>query len=104
MAKFYISDVMKRKQDNTDIGYLIVIKCEGDKNSIDTTLFVQKEDIPDATKENIKALAEKWLNTKEGMKTIAETIESKLAIIEDERIESLIDSSELVIYNKGRSC
>lgn len=98
MAKFYITDVMSRKKDDVDIGYIVVVSCEGAKgNSVQTNMFVEKKDIPEAAKEAITAIAEKWLNQKEGLKTVAETIIEKLAIIEDERVEELIDSKELVI-------
>lgn len=97
MAKFYITDVMLRKQDDIDIGYIVVVNCEGERNSILTNMFVEKKDIPIATKEAITAIAEKWLNQKEGLKTVAETIIEKLVVIEDERVEELIDSKELVI-------
>ena len=101
MAKFYISDVMSRKADDVEIGYIVVISCEGDKNSVDAALFVEKKDIPIATKESIKETAEKWLNSKEGVKTVAQTIAEKLAVIEDESIESLIDSSDVVVSIKA---
>jgi len=97
MAKFYISDVMKRSADDVEIGYIVVVNCVGDKNSVETNMFVEKKDIPVATKEAITAIAEKWLNQKEGLKTVAEIIIEKLAVIEDERVEKLIDSKELVI-------
>jgi 6-pyruvoyl-tetrahydropterin synthase len=97
MAKFYITDVMSRKKDDVDIGYIVVVNCEGERNSVETNMFVEKKDIPEATKESIIAIAEKWLNQKEGLKTVAETITEKLAVIEDERVEELIDSKELVI-------
>jgi hypothetical protein len=97
MPKFYVTDVMSRKKDNVGIGYIVVVNCEGEKNSILTNMFIEKKDIPIATKEAIIEIAEKWLNQKEGLKTVAETIVEKLAVIEDERVEELIDSKELVI-------
>jgi hypothetical protein len=97
MSTFYISDVMSRKKDDVDIGYIVVVTCEGNNNSVQTNMFVEKKDIPIATKEAIVAIAEKWLNQKEGIKTVAETIIEKLAIIEDERVEELIDSKELSV-------
>jgi hypothetical protein len=98
MGKFYISDVMLRKQDDVEIGYIVVVNCEGDKgNVVSANMFVEKKDIPEATKESITEIAEKWLSQKEGLKTVAETIIEKLAIIEDERVEELIDSKELYV-------
>ena len=97
MAKFYISDVMSRKKDDVIIGYIVIVDCEGERNSVQTNMFVEAKDILDPSKEAIKVIAEKWLSQKEGLKTVAEIIIEKLAIIEDESVKELVDNTELSV-------
>jgi hypothetical protein len=92
MSKYYVSDVMLRKQNDVEVGYIVVITYEDDRRqSVSDTAFIPIKELPVASKATIKNYMESWLDIDNRSTSLAE----KASIVVDEQVKSLIPEIEL---------
>ena len=92
MSKYYVSDIMLRKRDDIEVGYVVVITYEGDSGQFSNdTVFIPIKELSVVSKATIKTYAEKWLDIENRAASLIE----KASMVVDEQVKSLIPEIEL---------